>query len=167
MLHTGDMSNDARPPWDFIRDDGRTSSWKGWLWTAGVGLIWFCTMAGIRAQGVTVVRERLTPASPETVFQTFSDAARVSERCECGSLKILDRLPSRRIQLGGVVFGKDQGESRNEILLISEPKGTRVRWIWSARRSPLSASFRGIRASDQIVGPALEKALERLMDEWD
>ncbi len=165
MPHTELMPDDSRPPWDFIRDDGRTSSWKGWLWTVAAGGFWFCAMASIRPQGVTVVRERLIQASAEEIFQAFLDAKRVSKWCECGSLKISDQLPSRRIQLSGVVFGKDQGESQNEILFVSESKGTRVRWIWNARRSPLSATFRGIRASDQIVGPALEKALERLRNE--
>ena len=161
------MSDDARPQWDYIRDDGRTSSLKGWLWTIGAGLVWFGLMAGFRPQGVTVVRERMTQAPPDQVFQAFSDAGRVAEWCECGSLKILDRRPPRRVQFSGALFGKDQGESQSEILFFSEEKGTRVRWIWNARRSPLSATFRGIHASEQIVGPALEKALDRLMEKLD
>jgi uncharacterized protein YndB with AHSA1/START domain len=161
------MSDDARPQWDYIRDDGRTTSLKGWLWTIGAGLVWFGVMVGFRPQGVTVVRERLTQASPELVFQAFSDPERVSEWCGCGTLKILDLHPPRRIRLSGALFGKDQGESQNEILFFSEEKGTRVRWIWNARRSPLSATFRGIRASEQIVGPALEKALDRLVEKLD
>ncbi len=161
------MSDDARPPWDYIRDDGRTSSWKGWLWTIAAGLVWFGLMALLRHQGVTVVRERMTQATPEKVFEAFLDEKQVAAWCGCGSLKILDRRPPRRVQLSGAVFGKDQGESQSEILFFSEEKGTRVQWIWSARRSPLSAAVRGIHASEQIIGPALDQALDRLMEKLD
>lgn len=157
------MSDDARPQWNYARDDGRTSSWKGWLWTIAAGVVWFGLMAGLRPQGVTVVRERLAQFPLDRVFENFAAESRFAERCACGSPRILDLRPSRRVHIGGIVFGKDQEESQSEILFFSEEKGTRVRWIWNARRSPLSSAVRGIRGSEQIVGPAIDKALDRLM----